>query len=108
MDQFQGERDPLCVHGNCMANSLLLCCQKATGDRTRDALRGFTAISSRYPTTAAEWQLNCREAELREAKAGMNVSFSSQKVSECGYKRTRGCLTSQGRGRNVLSASAAH
>lgn len=61
MDQIQREGDPLCVHGNCMANSLLLCCQEAAGDRTQDALRGFTAISGRYPHHCSRVAIKLRD-----------------------------------------------
>lgn len=104
-----------------MANSLLLCCQEAAGDRTQDALRGFTAISSDTPTTAAEWELNGRdgsEAGLRISKEGINANLSlrGQRV-ECGHwgdvqgpqtVKWREVLTILGRGHNVPSASVAH
>lgn len=64
MDQIQG--DPVCVHGNCTANSLLLSSQQAASDRTQDSLRGFTAISGRYPVAATEWLLSTRGKQRRQ------------------------------------------
>ena len=118
MDPIQREGDPLCVHGNCTANSLLLCCQEAAGDRTQDALRGFTAISGRYPHRCSRvaiklqgWGRPRRESApiCRSAAKRLRVDAGGHAEVHRQRSGTRGeGLTIQGRGGNVLSASEAH
>ena len=92
MDQIQREGDPLCVHGNCAANSLLLCCQEAAGDRTQDALGGFTAISSRYPhhcgRVAITMQGGRRHRGLRNTEQESTpICHPVDLKVECGHKK---------------------
>lgn len=79
------EKRPLCVYGNCMANSLLLCCQEATGDRTRDALRGFMPISCRY-THHCSWAAIKLQGGRTEESRSRNQSVIQQ---------PRGCVLTQ-------------